>query len=108
MSGKRLELPAERLAKPGIAFEQGDQIEPSLDRRAVEQRRSEIGGEQPGAGAGDGAVDGGEQAAGPPAGRRLGQLEAFAGRGVDHHMVARGAGDRRAEEGKRSFATSSR
>ena len=33
-------------------------------RGAVEQRRAEIGGEQPRAGAGDGAVDRGEQAAG--------------------------------------------
>ena len=60
-------------------------------RGAVEQGRAEIGGEQPRAGAGDGAVDRGEQAAGARAGGRDGQLQALARRRVDHHMIARGA-----------------
>ena len=59
-------------------------------RGAVEQGRAEIGGEQARAGAGDAC--GRPQASRLPARLpecRLGQLEALAGRRVDHHMVAR-------------------
>jgi hypothetical protein len=99
--GQRLELAAKAVAKPGVALEQGDEVEPSLDRRAVEQRRSEIGGEQARARAGHRPVDGGEQGSGPAAARALGQLEALASRRVDRHVIARGAEHRRAEEGQR-------
>ena len=92
-----------------VALEPGDEVEPRLDARPVEQGRAEVGGEQSGAGAGDGAVEAGEQAAGAGAARRHGELEALAGRRVDHHMVA-GMARRPAGEGRASAsrATSSR
>ena len=55
--GQGAQLPPQPVAQARIAFEQGDEIEPRLDPRPVEQGRAEIGGEQPRAGAGDGAVD---------------------------------------------------
>ena len=94
-------MPAQPVAQARIALEQGDQIEPGLNPGPVEQRRAQVGGEQAGTGAGHGAVDRGEQAAGARARGGDGQLEALPRRRVDHHMIAGRAGDRRPEEGQR-------
>ncbi len=69
MSGEaRSCLPEPVSRRPASSANKRDQIEPRLDRRRGQQGRAEIGGEQARAGAGDGAVDRGEQAAGrvPP------------------------------------------
>ena len=53
MSGSARSCRRSQSRSAGIALEQGDQVEPRLDPRPVEQRRAEIGGEQARAGAGD-------------------------------------------------------
>ena len=74
--------------------QEADGIEPFVDRGRVGERCGELRPEQPGACAGDGAVDDGEQASRAAAVERRRKLEIAPGRGVDRH---RRAGLRRAE-----------
>ena len=99
--GEGAQLSTQPVSHPRVAFKRSDQVEPRLDPGPVEQGRAEIGGEQPRAGAGNGAVHRGEQAARPRAGRGDGQFQALPGGRVDHHMIARRARHRRAKEGQR-------
>ena len=63
MSATRLQAWPHGLGRAGSSTEEGDRIEPGVDRRRVGQRRHQPLGEQPRAAAGHGAVDRLEQRA---------------------------------------------
>eukprot|EP01136_Pigoraptor_vietnamica_P023031 Opistho-1_new@6302 len=98
--GERPQRGAQIVAQAGLVMEALDEIEPRLDRIAIHQRRGDIGAEQARARAGDGAIDRIEQAALAGAGLALGQLEAFARRGVDRHAGVGTRDTRRAQKGQ--------
>ena len=86
--GSRLQLFAQALAQPRLVGEIGDRIEPRIHRGRIGQRAAQAAGKLARAGRGDGAVDGGEQAAGARALVRAHQLEIGAGGGVDDEQAA--------------------
>ena len=84
--------------KPRLVGEIGDRVEPRIHRRRIGQRAAEPAGKLARAGGGDGAVDGGEQAAGARALVRAHQLEIGARGGVDDEQAAGALLARRAEQ----------
>ena len=81
---------ADVAAQALLASEEGDRVEPLVDRGAVCQRRREMRCEEARAGAGDAAVDGREQAALALAGEGLAEFEIAPRRRVDLQERARG------------------
>ena len=86
---RALQLIAQRLAQARLAGEIGDGVEAGVDGGGIGERTAEPACKLARAGAGDGAVDGGEQAAGAGALVRAHELEIGAGRGVDQEQAAR-------------------
>src|SRR3546814_15529687 len=81
--GERAQGGAQRFAQGGVVVEQGDEIEPAVDRRPIHQRRGDILPQQPRARAGDGPIDRIEKTALALARRGEREFEAFARRAVD-------------------------
>ena len=100
--GSLLQLLAQALPQPRLVGEIGDRIEPRIHRRRIGQRTAEPAGKLARAGRGDGAVDGGKQAAGARALVRAHQLEIGARGGVDDEQAACAFFPRRPEQ--RRFA----
>ena len=89
MSAQRRSSSRSASRKPLVAGEEGDGIEPRFDRERIGQRRGEIIGQEPRAGAGLGAIDRREEAAVAIAGQALGQFEIAPRRRIDlHHLAA--------------------
>ena len=72
-------------AQPLAIDEHADHVEPPVDSHRIGQRRRQPRQQQPGAGAGNGAVDDTDQAALALAGERAGQLQVAASGAVDLH-----------------------
>ena len=90
--GRGGEVAAEPLSEPGVGEHEGDRVEAAGDEGGVGRGTGETAGEQPGAGAGDRAVDRRDQAAAPLAGEGRGELEIGPRRRVDQHDRAGGFG----------------